>query len=91
MNLLVVVFAELLLFFPAPAAQWLRDVPLCVLAANHEANLSRGIGGDSGVAVLNDREDLFAALLELRDEGEVEPLVLSYNEGTACQQTWVTL
>ena len=49
-----------------------------VLGADHEADLAGGVGGDGGVGVLDGGEDLLAVLLELGDQWQVEPLVLSY-------------
>lgn len=76
MNLLAVVPAQLLLLLGGPAAERLLEVLVCVLAANHEADLTRRVGGDCGVGVLDVGEDLFAVLLELGDERHVKPLVL---------------
>lgn len=73
----VVVAAQALLFLGAPRAQGLLDVASGLLAADHEADLARGIGGDGSVGVLGHGEHLATVLLELRDEREVEPLVLS--------------
>jgi hypothetical protein len=74
----VVVAAELLLLFLGPGSKGLGNVTGGVLAADHESNLARGVGGDSGVTVLGDGEDLLAVFLELGDQWQVEPLVLSY-------------
>lgn len=76
-DLGIVVLALLLLLRGGPGADGLLDVAVGVLAADHEANLARGVGGDGGVGVLGDGEDLLAVLLELGNEREVEPLVLS--------------
>jgi hypothetical protein len=75
-NLLAVVPAQLLLLLGGPAAERLLEVLVCVLAADHEADLARGVGGDRGVGVLDVREDLLAVFLELGDERHVKPLVL---------------
>lgn len=75
-DLLAVVSAQLLLLLGGPAAQRLLEVAVGVLAADHEADLAGGIGGDGGVAVLDVGEDLLAGLLEVGDERHVEPLVL---------------
>ena len=77
MDVLVVVAAELLLLLGGPGAERLTDVAVGVLAADHEADLAGGVGGDGGVGVLGDGEDLLAGLLEVGNQGEVEPLVLS--------------
>lgn len=76
MNLLVVVLAQLVLFLSGPGAERGLEVAVGVLAADHEADLTRGVGGDGGVSVLDVGEDGLAVLLELSDEREVEPLVL---------------
>ena len=68
MNVLVVVFAEFLLFLGAPASKWLLQVPVRILATDHEADLTRRVGGNRGVCVFDSRENLFAVLLELGDE-----------------------
>ena len=75
-NLLVVVLAELVLLGRRPSARGLLEVAVGVLAAHHEADLTRGVGGDGRVGVFDVGEDSLAVLLELRDEGKVEPLVL---------------
>ena len=67
-NVLVVVFAELLLLLSGPASKWLFQVPVCILATDHEADLARRVGRDRGVCVFDGREDLFAVFLELGDE-----------------------
>lgn len=77
MDVLAVVPAKLLLLFSRPAAKGLLEVSGGVLAADHEANLARGIGRDRGVGVFDGREDLLARLLEVGNERQVEPLVLS--------------
>lgn len=77
MNLGVVVAAELLLLLLRPGTKRNLDIGVGVLGADHEANLAGGVGGNGGVCVLGDREDLLAVLLELGDERKVEPLVLS--------------
>ena len=78
MDLLVVVPAEPLLLFVTPAAQRLLDVTGRVLAADHEADLAARVGRDGRVGVLSGGEDLLAGLLEISDQGEVDPLVFSY-------------
>jgi hypothetical protein len=77
-NLLGVVLAELVLLLGGPAAEGLLDVAVGVLAADHETNLARGVGGDGGVGVLDGGEDGLARLLEVGDERQVQPLVLGY-------------
>lgn len=78
MDVRVVVPAELLLFLLGPRPERHLDVAVLVLAAHHEADLARWVGRDGGVRVLGDGEDLLAILLELGDELQVQPLVLSY-------------
>lgn len=75
-DLLAVVLAQLLLLLLGPGAHGLLDVAVGVLAADHEADLAGGVGGDGGVGVLDGGEDLLAVLHELGDERHVEPLVL---------------
>jgi hypothetical protein len=77
-NLLAVVLALLVLLLGCPAAQGLLEVGVAVLGADHEADLSGGVGGDGGVGVLDGGEDSLAGLLEVGDDVEVKPLVLSY-------------
>lgn len=69
----VVVFVDLILLVGREAAHGVLEVAVCVLGADHEANLAGWVGRDSGVGVLNVREDVLAVLLELSDEWEVEP------------------
>jgi len=75
-NVLVVVAAQTLLLLAGPGANGLAHVAAGVLAADHEADLAGGVGGDGGVGVLGNGEDLTAGLLEVSDQREVEPLVL---------------
>ena len=75
MNLLVVVLAELVLLLDRPCTDGLLEVALGVLAADHKANLARWVGGDGSVGVFDVGEDGLAVLLELGDQGKVEPLV----------------
>ena len=77
MDLGVVVSAKLVLLLWAPATQRLANIALGILAANHEADLAGWVGGDGGVCVFDRGEDLLAVLLQLGDQWEVEPLVLS--------------
>lgn len=48
-----------------------------VLAADHDTNLTGGVGGDGGETVLDDGEELGASFLEGLDEGEMNPQALS--------------
>ena len=81
MNRLIVVPTQLILLVGIPAAHGRRDVAVLILAADHEADLARGIGWDGGIGVFDRGEDFFAGFLEVGDEGEVEPLVLRCKEG----------
>jgi hypothetical protein len=74
-NIRVIVSAQLLLFLARPGAKGLLDVACGILAADHETDLAGGVGWDGGVGVFGDGEDFLAGLLEVGDEGEVEPLV----------------
>jgi len=69
----VVVFVDLILLVGREAAHGVLEVAVCVLGADHEADLAGWVGRDGGVGVLNIREDILAVFLELRDEWEVEP------------------
>jgi hypothetical protein len=86
-DLLAVVPAKLLLLFGGPAAKGLLEVAVGVLAADHEADLAGGVGGDSGVTVFDVGEDLLASLLEVDNEGHVKPLVLGYMKMLANDQS----
>ena len=79
MDLGIVVPAQLLLLLLGPGPHGNPDVAVGVLAADHEADLARGVGRDGGVSILSNGEDLLAVLLELGDERQVQPLVLSYS------------
>lgn len=74
-NLLIVIPTQLILLLSIPAPQRRFDISILVFAADHEADLARGIGEDGCVGVLDSREDFLAGFLEIGDEGEVEPLV----------------
>ena len=71
MNISVVVAAKLILFLAAEATQWLGDVALSILAADHEANLARRVCGNRRISILDSGEDFLAILLELGDQREV--------------------
>lgn len=72
----VVVSAQFLFFLRRPLANWLGDITVGILAADHEANLARWVGRNGGVGIFDCWEDLLAILLELGDQGKVKPLVL---------------
>jgi hypothetical protein len=76
-NIRVIVSAQLLLLLTGPRAQRLLDVARSILAADHETDLAGGVSWDGGVCVFGYGEDFLAGLLEIGDEGEVEPLVFS--------------
>jgi hypothetical protein len=75
-DLGVVVSAKLILLLRSPLAQGLANITAGILAADHEADLTRWVGGDGGICVFNGWEDLLAVLLQLGDQWEVQPLVL---------------
>lgn len=79
MDVLVVVATQTLLLLAGPGADRLLKVARAVFAADHEADLAGGVGGDGGVGVFGGREDLLAGLLEVCDQRKVEPLVLGCN------------
>ena len=76
-DLGVVVSAQLLLLLRSPGSHRNLGVALGVLGADHETDLASGIGGDGGESVLDHREDLLAVLLQLSNQGQVNPLVLA--------------
>jgi len=76
-DLGVVVAAQAVLLLGAPRAKRDSDVASDLLAADHETDLARRVGRDGRVGVLGHGEDLAAFLLQLSDQGEVEPLVFS--------------
>jgi len=78
----VVVPVALALLLRRQRTEGLADVVGGVLGAHHEPDLAGGVGGDGGVGILGDGEDLAAGLLELDDELEVEPLVLGCDGGS---------
>lgn len=66
--ILIIVTTKLFLLFFAPATHGLLDVPLPVLAADHEPYLSGWVSRDGRVRVLHRWENLFALLFEASDE-----------------------
>ena len=56
------------------AAHW-------VLAAQHEADLAAGVGGDGAVGVVHHWEERLAEVSHLLDEVQVQPLALAYGGG----------
>jgi hypothetical protein len=91
-DLLGVVLAQLVLFLLGPAAEWLLDVGVGVLTADHEADLTGWVSRDGGVSILDGGEYFLAGFLKLSDEGHVKPLVLSCSEqvsiGTYALRKW---
>lgn len=77
MDLLGVVSVDLVVLLVRERSQGSLDVGIGILGANHETNLTRGVGGDGSVSVLNNGEDLLAGLLEVRDDLEMEPNALA--------------
>ena len=77
MNIRIVIPAKLLFLLRCERSHGLLQVTILILAANHEADLARSIGGDGRVGVLDGGEHLFAVGFQLGDQWQVEPLVLS--------------
>ena len=75
-NFGVVVPAELDLLLGRPLSQGCLDITASFLAADHEADLARGVGGNGGEAILSHGENFLAILLQLGDERKVKPLAL---------------
>lgn len=75
MDLFIIVPAQLLLFFKLPLPQGHLDVPVGILAADHESDLARWVGRDSGVGIFDRGEYFLATFLQVGDEAEVQPLV----------------
>lgn len=76
MDLLVVVLVDGGVLLGGEGSEGGLDDGVGVLGADHEADLAGGVGGDGGVGVLGNGEDLLAGLLEVLDDGEVQPNVL---------------
>lgn len=68
MDVLVIVSAQLILVLARPGADGFADVAVCGLAGDEEADLAGRIGGDGGVGVFDDGENLAHQLLEVGDE-----------------------
>lgn len=75
MDIRIIVPAQTLLFIARPRPHGLAHVAAGVLAADHEADLAGGVGGDGGVGVFGNGENLLAGVTEVGDEGEMKPLV----------------
>lgn len=88
MDSSVVVTAQLLFLFWGPFAEWLAEIAVGVLAADHESNLARWVCRNGGISVLDVRENFLAVLLELGNQWEVKPLVLGYREDTLALKTF---
>ena len=80
MDIGIVVAAETLFLLAGPRAERLAHVAGGVLAADHEADLAGGVGGDGGVGVFGDGEDLFAGGAQVGNQREMEPLVFGWRE-----------
>jgi hypothetical protein len=76
-DLLGVVLVNLVVLLIRERSQGSLDVGIGILGANHETNLTRGVGGDGSVGILSNGEDLLASLLKVLDDLEMEPNVLS--------------
>ena len=85
MNLLIVISTQLILLLSIPAPQRRFDISVLIFAADHEADLARGVSEDGSVGVLDSREDFLAGFLKVGDEREVEPLVFRCNDCQLCQ------
>jgi len=77
-NVLVVVLADLLFLFLAPASQRLLQIALGIFATDHESDLAGRICGYSSVCIFDVRENLLAISFELCDQRQMKPLVFSY-------------
>lgn len=78
MQVCGIILAQLVLFLVGEATQWLGEISAGIFAADHEADLARGVGGNGGVCVRDVGEDLTTVLVEAGDEVEVVP------DGLAC-------
>lgn len=76
-DLLAVVFEQLVLLLITDRPQRLGNIATRIFGADHESNLSTWIGRNGGPSVLGDWEDLLAVFLELLNNAEVEPWILS--------------
>lgn len=81
MDLLVVVAAKALFLLARPGAHGHTQVAVGVLGADHESDLAGWVGRDGGVGVFGDGKDLFAGLLQVADQFQMEPLVFSCTFG----------
>src|SRR5690554_5103753 len=68
-DLRVVVAAELDLLLLGPLTGRLLDVGTGILGANHETDLTAGVGGDGDDTVLDTREQLAGKAHNLLDDG----------------------
>lgn len=78
MDILIIISTQFLLFLDTPFPDRFLDIAFRVFAADHEADLAGRVRGDGGVGVFDNGEDFFTGSFERGDQGEVEPLVLSY-------------
>ena len=77
MHILIVVSAQLLFFFGAPAAKRFLQVSVGILAADHEPNLARRVGGNGGVGIFGGWKNFAAIFLQFGDERKMKPLIFS--------------
>ena len=80
MNISIIVATQALLLLTRPRTHGLTDVAVRVLAADHETDLAGGVGGDGGVGVFGDGEDLFAGGAQVGNQRDMEPLVFGWRE-----------
>lgn len=77
-DLRVVVAAQLGLLLLGPLAKGLLDLSVGILGADHESDLTAGVGGDGDETVLDSGEQLAGKAHNLLDNGHVEPDALAY-------------
>ena len=75
MNIRIIVPTQPLLLLTRPGPHRLAHIAARILAADHEADLAGGVGGDGGVGVFGDGEDLFAGVAQVGNQREMQPLV----------------
>jgi hypothetical protein len=67
-NVLAIVSAQLFLLLLTPAPDRFSDIAVCILAADHETYLPRGVRWNGRIGVFYNRKDFLACLLQLRNE-----------------------
>ena len=80
MNIRIIVTTQPLLLLTRPRTHGLADIAVRILAADHEPDLAGGVGGDGGVGVFGDGEDLFAGGAQDGNQREMQPLVFGWRE-----------